>query len=159
METKIKLKKENVLKVPIYDEEDNFTGNYLEFDLEDIELPLKWQSIEEEHKKNLNFLKMNFALAEKKPEKKGKKMLTSVEEEKFKILKEFYQKEIETLDIVLGSGGTAKLLNGRSPYYQMFNDIMEYLEPLTPYFEEGFKKAQESIIKKYSIKETDTIEG
>lgn len=159
METKIKLKKENVLKVGIDDENGNDTGNYLEFDLEDIELPLRWQNVEVEHKKNLNFLKTNFALADKKEVKQGKKMLTSKEEEKVNIIKEFYQREMKALDNILGEGGCEKLLNGRQPYYEMFNDFIGYLEPIMPYFEKGLLNAKNKIIEKYSIEDTDTIEG
>ena len=162
METKIRLKnKENVIKIKIEDEDGNDTGNYLEFDLEDIELPLRAQQVQEEHKKNLNYLKMSFALIDKKQDKSGKKMLSSNEEEKLKVIKTFYEKEMSILDLVLGEGGTLKLLNGRRPYYEMFDDILGYLEPITPIFKEAQEKLEKSLIEKYSKKSEDTnvIEG
>lgn len=159
METKIKLnKKEDIYRVPIYDENDNDTGNYLEFDLQDIELPIRYMNATEEHKKNLNYVKMQFALIEKKPDKSGKKVLSSNEEEKYKVLLEYYDREIKTIDSVIGEGGTAKLLNGRKPYFEMFTDIMQYLEPINEMFKEGYQKMQDRIIEKYTndIKQ-DTI--
>ena len=161
METKIRLKKNNIIKIRIEDENGNDTGNYLEFDLEDISLPLRAQQVQEEHKKNLNYLKMSFALIDKKPEKSGKKLLTSNEEEKLKVIKTFYEKEMTILDLVLGEGATRKILNGRRPYYEMFDDIMEYLEPVIPIFKEAQEKLEKSLIEKYSKKSEDTnvIEG
>ena len=40
---KIGLKNENILKLEIVDEKGNSTGEFLEFDLEDIELTFKYQ--------------------------------------------------------------------------------------------------------------------
>ena len=40
---KIGLKNENILKLEIVNEIGESTGNYLEFDLEDITLPFKYQ--------------------------------------------------------------------------------------------------------------------
>lgn len=161
METKINLKKEDVLKVKIYDEEGKDTGNYLEFDLQDVELPLRIQKIQDDHKKNLNYIKMSFALIDKKPNHEGKKILSSNEEEKLKVIRTFYDKEIETLDLLLGKGGTAKLLNGRKPYYEMFDDIMSYLEPLSEVFEQSANKLKEKFIAKYkmNIEEENVLEG
>ena len=151
METKINLKREDILKVKIEDEEGNDTGNYLEFDLADTSLPLRVQQLEEEHKKNLNYLKMSFILIDKKEDKSGKKLLSSNQEEKYKVLNKFYEKEMDILDLVLGEGGTKKLLNGRNPYYTMFDDIMNYLEPLKPYFEKGLEEVKNKIKKKYIV--------
>ena len=159
METKINLKKqEDLYKVDIYDAEGNYTGNYLEFDLGDIELPIRYNNATEEHKKNLNYIKMQFALIDKKPDKKGKKLLTSNEEEKYKVLLEYYEREIKAIDKVIGEGGTLKILNGRKPYYEMFSDIMEYLEPLKEVFSDGFKKLNDRMINKYTkIMEEDNV--
>lgn len=160
METNIKLKKDNVLKVRIQDEDGNDTGNFLEFDLEDISLPLRIQQLQDEHKKNLNYIKMSFALIDKKPNKEGKKILSSNEEEKLKVIKAFYEKEMKILDLALGKGATEKLLNGRNPYYEMFDDIISYLEPLKPYFEEQGNALEKKLIEKYSkrTQNTDTLE-
>ena len=76
-----------------------------------------------------------------------------------KVLIEFYDRESKTMDLVLGDGGTAKMLNGRKPYYEMFNDIMEALEPLEPIFKKGYENVKNKIVEKYKIKDTDVMEG
>ncbi len=149
METKIKLKKRDVIKVQIEDENGNDTGNYLEFDLQDVSLPLKFQQAIEEHKKNRNYLKMSYMLINKKPNHEGKKLLSSNDEEKWKVLNEFFNREIKILDLVLGEGGTEKILNGRKPYFEMFDDIMEYLEPLGDVIHKGYENITNKMINKY----------
>ena len=53
MEEFITLNKSGVLKIGIKDYEGNPTGEYLEFDMEDIELPIIINNSDIEHKKNL----------------------------------------------------------------------------------------------------------
>lgn len=162
METKvINLKKDDVVKIKIVDENGVDTGNIIEFDVADVSLPLRVQQLQEEHKKNLNYLKMSFSLINKKTDRTGKKYLSSNEEEKFKVLNKFYEKEIAILDLVLGEGGTEKLLNGRNPYYTMFDDIMEYLDPIIPYLKKSSEDFKQKLISKYKNVETesDVIEG
>lgn len=153
----IRLKKDNIFRVGIQDQDGNDTGNILEFDLEDLELPFKAQEAEYQHKKNIEKLKADFVLADKKPEKKGKKLMSSREEEKLRVLREFYSQEEKALDLFLGEGGTRKLLNGRKPYYEMFDDILEYLEPIVPKLELHKEDIVEKIKKKYSSKKEDNV--
>ena len=153
----IRLKKDNIFRVGIQDQDGNDTGNILEFDLEDLELPFKAQEAEYQHKKNTEKLKADFVLADKKPEKKGKKLMSSREEEKLRALREFYSQEEKALDLFLGEGGTRKLLNGRKPYYEMFDDILEYLEPTVPKLELHQEDIVEKIKKKYSSKKEDNV--
>lgn len=153
----IRLKKDNIFRVGIQDQDGNDTGNILEFDLEDLELPFKVQEAEYQHKKNIEKLKADFVLADKKPEKKGKKLMSSREEEKLRALREFYSQEEKALDLFLGEGGTRKLLNGRKPYYEMFDDILEYLEPIVPKLELHKEDIVEKIKKKYSSKKEDNV--
>ena len=128
----IQLKKDNILRIGIKDTEGNDTGEHLEFDMEDIELPLRINQCEFQHRKNLQYLKTEFAIIEKKEDKKGKFILSWKEEEKIKIFQEFYKREMEALDLFLGKNGTKKILNGRNPYYSMYDDIGEILEPILP---------------------------
>ena len=145
----IQLKKDNIVRIGILDCDGNDTKEHLEFDLEDIELPLKYQECIEKHKKNIQYLKMQFAIIEKKQDKKGKKLLSSNEEEKIKIVNEFYKREMEALDLFLGQNGTKKLLNGRKPYYTMYDDINEMIEPILPIIKKGFDNIEDKIKNKY----------
>lgn len=155
----IQLKKDNILRIGIRDAEGNDTGEHLEFDMEDIELPLKLNKCEEMHRKNVQYVKMQFTVIDKKEDKKGKKLLSWKEEEKIKLLKEFYEKEIEALDLFLGKGGTRKLLNGRSPYYTMYEDIGEIIEPILPKLKMKTEDIAKKIKSKYSnAKEKNVLE-
>ena len=151
----IKLKKSSILKIGIKDEEGNDTGEHLEFDMEDIELPLRLNECEARHRKNLEFLKMQFVIIDKKEDKKGKFILSWKEEEKLKVLQEFYKREMEALDLFLGQNGTNKLLNGRKPYYSMYEDINDMLVPILPKLKLKADDIANKIKDKYSNKATE----
>ena len=153
----INLKKDNIFRVGIKDSNGKDTGNVLEFDLEDLEMPFRAQESQYQHKKNLEKLRADFALIDKKPDEKGKKLMSTREEERMKVLKAFYTAEEKALDLFLGEGGTRKLLNGRNPYYEMFDDILEYLKPIEPKLKLHKDDILEKIKKKYDQKKEDNV--
>ena len=157
MEEVLQLKKDNVLRIKIVDSDGKDTGEHLEFDLEDVELPLRINKCDIMHKNNINGLKMQLAIIDKKEEHEGKYLLSWKEEEKIKVIKEFYNREIEALDLFLGKGGTNKLLNGRNPYFGMFEDISEMLEPIMPKLQVQRDNIIENIKKKYSNTKEDNV--
>jgi len=150
MDKFIQLKKDNITRFGIKDAAGNDTGQFLEFDLEDIELPLKINESEAKHRSNISYVKSQFIIIDKKEDKKGKFLLTWKEEEKIKVLKDFYEKEMEALDLFLGEGGTKKLLNGRKPYYEMYDDINDILEPILPKLQKTAEDIEDRIKQKYS---------
>lgn len=150
----IRLKKDDILRLKIVDTEGNYTGNQLEFDLSDIELPLMYQKIIEEDKKNRAYLKNQFTIIEKKEDHKGKKLLSSNEEAKIKAMAEFFKKEKEVYDMFLGENGVDKLLNGRKLTLNTLAEIDEIIEKtILPKMEINAKSVKEKIMSKYSIKE------
>lgn len=160
-ENSIQFKRENVLKITLYNEKGEDSGEYLEFDLEDIELPLKYQQAIEDHKKNYNSLKNQLLIISKKEDHTGKKLLSSNQEAEFKALSDFYQKEMKTMDLFIGEGKTRVILEKvmrRRPYITMFNDIIESLEQVSHLFNNGYKSIEEKIKEKYSIMENNTLE-
>ena len=144
----IQLKKDSILRIGIKDNDGNDTGEHLEFDMEDINLALRLNECDEKHRKNLEFLRNQFIIIDKKEDKKGKKILSWKEEEKLKVLQEFYKREMEALDLFLGENGTKKLLNGRNPYYSMYEDINDMLKPILP----KLKLRADDIVKKIKDK-------
>ena len=146
----IQLKKDSILRIGIKDSKGNDTGEHLEFDLEDIELPLRLNECEAKHRKNLESLRNQFIIIDKKEDKKGKFVLTWKEEEKLKAVQEFYKREMQALDLFLGEGGTKKLLNGRKPYYSMYEDISEMLAPILPKLKLRADDIADKIKAKYS---------
>ena len=158
MENFIQLKKDNILRIGIKTADGKETGEHLEFDLEDIELPLRLNECEVQHRKNVTDLRMKTLIIDKKEDKKGKKLLSWKEEEKIKLFKELYEKEMQALDLFLGENGTKKLLNGRKPYYSMYEDINEMLEPILPLLKVNADKIVEDVKKKYAKKEEEVIQ-
>lgn len=147
----IKLKENNVLKFGIKDANGKDTGNYLEFDLEDIELPLKYQELIEEDKKNRAYLKNQFTIIDKRQDHKGKKLLSANEEEKIKVLNVFYKKQEQIYDMFLGEGGVKKILNGRRLGLSSFDEIDEIIEKyITPKLKVNADDIKKKIMKKYS---------
>jgi hypothetical protein len=157
MEKFVQLKKDNILKIGIKNSEGKETGEHLEFDLEDIELPLKLNKCESEHSRNVRYVQEQFVIIDKREDKRGKYLLSYNEEEKCKVLSEFYKREMDSLDLFLGQGGTKKLLNGRNPYWNMYNDISEILKPILPLFKKTIDNIPNIIKTKYETKEEDVL--
>ena len=157
----IQFKRDNVLKLKLKNEMGEDTGEYLEFDLEDIELPLRYQQAIEEHKKNYNSLKNQLHIISKKQDHVGKKFLSSNQEASLIALSEFYKKEIKIMDLFLGEGKTQMILDKvmrRKPYLTMFNDIMESIEGVSDLFNVGYSSIEEKIKEKYSKVEDNVLE-
>lgn len=158
----IQLKKnEDILRLGIRDEDGNDTGNYLEFDLEDIELPLRLQTLLEEDKKNRTNLKNQYIVIDKRQDHKGKKLFSANEEAKIKAMNDFYKKEVEIYNMFLGENGVQKILNGRKLTWTTLAEIDEIIETIiTPKLNANAKRIKEKIMSKYSStsKRDDVIE-
>lgn len=155
---KIGLKNENILKLEIVDEKGNSTGEFLEFDLEDIELPFKYQEIIERLKKSRQNLKNQFTIIEKKQDHKGKKLMSSNEEKKLKALNNFYNEQVEIYNIFLGENGVQKLLNGRKLRWTTLNEIDELIEKqIAPQLNVTMDDITKKIKSKYSNKKEDNV--
>lgn len=159
-DNEIRLKKnEDILKLRIIDEEGNDTGNYLEFNLEDIELPLRYQELVEKDKLNKQQLKNQLVIIEKKQDHKGKKLYSANEEAKIKAMVDFYKKEAEVYDMFLGKDGVKKLLNGRELSWNTLSEIDEIINSaILPKLQECGEKIKEKIMGKYKTKRDDVLE-
>lgn len=155
----IQLKKnENILKLGIRDEEGNDTGNYLEFNLEDIELPLRYQKIIEKDKENRAYLQNQYKIIDKKQDHTGKKLLSSNEEARIKATIEFYKKEVEIYNMFLGENGVEKLLNGRQLSWSTLEEINEIIEKaILPKLEIKAEDIKKKIISKYGDNKRDDV--
>lgn len=159
-DNKIQLKEnKDVLKLQIVDAQGNDTGNYLEFNLQDIELPLRYQTIIEEDKKNRANLKNQFVIIDKKQDHKGKKLLSANEEAKIKAMMDFYKKEVEIYNMFLGKNGVEKLLNGRELSWNTLEEIDAIIEEnILPKLKVNAEDIKSRIMQKYSNKRDDIIE-
>lgn len=160
----IKLKeRKDILKLGFQDEnervikDENNREIYIEFDLGDIELPLKYNKCINQIEQARNNLKMQFIAIDKKQDHKGKQLLSSNEVEKVKATKQFY-KDMETaMDLFLGQGGTRKFLNGRNPYWEMWDDIDEMLKPHYNKLKLTINDMTDRVKNKYKVVESDVL--
>lgn len=158
----IQLKKKDVVKFKILDEDGKETGDWLEFDMGDVELPLRLQELVERDKLNRANLKNKFIVIDKKQDHKGKKLLSSNEEEKIKAMNEFFKEEVEVYNMFLGENGVQKLLYGRKLSWDTLTEINDIItEVITPKLDISIDKMTKRIKEKYSSaleKEDNTLE-
>lgn len=124
----IQLNKDNILRLVIRTDKGEETGEVLEFDLEDIELPLKYQELLEKDKKNKENLRNQVIIIDRRQDVKGKKLFSKNEEDKIKALNEFFKKEVEVYNMFLGERGVEKLLNGRKLGWTTLEEIDTIIE-------------------------------
>ena len=67
-------------------------------------------------------------------------------------------KEMEiAMDLFLGESGTKKYLNGRNPYWEMWDDIREALEPHLDKMKLTITDMTDRIKAKYKVVENDVL--
>ena len=148
----IKIKKnENILRLNIVTEEGNKTGEYLEFNLGDIELPLRYQELVEKDKKNKEWLRNQFLIIEKRQDVKGKELLSKNDKDKLKALNEYIKKEVDVYNMFLGENGVEKLLNGQKITWDTLVDVDNIIsEQIAPYINVNMETIAQKIKDKYS---------
>ena len=146
----IKLNKKDTLRLKIQTEEGIDTGEYLEFDLLDLELPLIYQELIERDKKNKAYLQNMLKIIEKRQDVKGKKLLSKNEEDSIRAINEFFKKEKEVYNMFLGERGVEKLLNGRKLSWNTLEEIDEIIEKqIVPHLDIKMENIQNKIKEKY----------
>ena len=161
-DNEIQLKKsKDILRLKIKDENGVDTGNYIEFNLGDLDYLLVLQDMMESDKKNRAYLKNQYDIIDKKQDHKGKKLFSANEEAKIKAMNEFYKKEAEIYDMFLGKDGVKKLLNGRKLTPATLDEIDEIIEKaILPKLKIQAEDIKKNIMAKYSNveKRDDVIE-
>ena len=157
----IQLKQDNLLKIGIKNAEGKDTGEIITIDLEDIKLPLRCQESEKMIKDNNKWLQAQRIMIEKRPDKKGKKLLSANEEALLKLVNEYYEKQTKAYELVLGEGAIKKILCGREMYITFFSDLEEQMKKLRPKLNQNavdLKEKIKSITEKYGKKDSDVME-
>ncbi len=158
MEKEIRLSKSNELRLKITTDDGKATGEYLTFDLEDIELPLRYQDMLEKDKKNKDWFQKELIIIDKRQDVKGKKLLSKNEEDKLKAINKFFEKEIEIYNMFLGENGVQKLLNGRRVGWTTLSEIDEIINTqILPYFDKQAELIENKIMDKYKIETKEVI--
>lgn len=159
MKDYIQLNKSDTLKLGIKDSNGNDTGEFLEFDLEDIELPLRYQEMVEKIKMLKHNLKNQIAIIEKKQDYKGKKMLSVNEEASARAYRDFIREMAKVYDMFLGKDGVKKLLNGGNLQWTSLLAIDKLIEEqIVPHLDIKQVSIQDKIKKIYGVEEENIIE-
>lgn len=160
MEKCIKLQDDDsILRLPIYTSDGKNTGNCLEFNLEDIEIPIKYQELQDRDKKNRNNLQDRLHLIDKKEDVDEGKILTRNEREKIIAIQDFLKEEVKIYNIFLGENGVEKLLNGKSLQWDTLQKIDKIIEEqILPHLDIKMESINEKIKKKYATNEEEEIE-
>ena len=149
-ENKIVVNEDDSLILEIYDKKGNKTGECLQFDLGDIDLPLRYQELIEKDKKNRETLRNAILVIEKRQDVPGKNYLSKNQEDSVRAVVDFFKKEVEIYNMFLGENGVQKLLNGRKLKWDTLEEI-DYIinDQIRPYVEEDIKKVKEKVINVY----------
>ena len=151
----IQIKEKNTIILGIKDKEGNDTGEVLKFQMNDINLPLRYQELLEKDKRNKTELRNQLLIIDKRQDVKGKKLMSKNEEDKIKALNDFFKKETEVYNMFLGENGVQKLLNGRKLGWTSLQEIDEIItKQVAPYLDLNMTKITEKVKKKYGIPET-----
>lgn len=162
MDNYIKVNKKDIFRLGILDEngnpkvDENGKEVCLEFDLADIELPLKLNKCELMIRNAQSKLKDRIVIINKKEDKKGKMLLSSNEEERIRALKEYYDSMEKAIDLFIGEGGTKKVFGNRR-YWEMYEDLSEMLKPFLPKLKLSISDMTDRIKNKYNVKEDNVL--
>lgn len=135
---KLRVEKDNVYKIEVNDK-----GEYIEFDLLDIELPIKLINASEE-------LEKQKTIHEQKIEELKKENLEPKENmlKQYEIDKEFCQIMRNVLDNLFGEGASQKIF-GDTNRITMFNDFFTQLEPHLDKIIINVEQVKKDLIEKY----------
>ncbi len=146
----IQLNKDETLRLKIIDENGVETGEILTFNLDDPELLLNYQQLIEDDKKLRSKLKNESFLIDKREDVKGKKLLSKNEEDKLRLVNNFFKQEVELYNKFLGENGVQKLLNGRKFSWTTLNEIDEIIvKQIAPYLDKSMQSITNRIKQTY----------
>lgn len=160
----IQMKKRDTLKIGIKNvdgeikKDENGKELYIEFDLNDIELPLKMNKCEFLVRKAKQDLKFDMIIINKRQDVKGKYLLSKNEEDKIKAFNKYYKTMENAIDLFLGKGSVDKIF-GETRYYDMYDDLSEMLEPILPKLEVCLKNINNEVKEKYKQVQDDVLKS
>ena len=154
-------KSTNVLRLWINDLDGNKTGDYLEFNMKDIDLLDRYQKMQDEFNKNQQWIQNQFAIIDKKQDftKKGK-LMSNNQEMTYNAIREYYKKQKKVFDMFLGNGGVDKLLCGRPFEWGTLKEINKLIEEqISPYLDITMNNIKKEIKEKYNVNvQSDVLE-
>lgn len=136
---KVIYKKEGIKRIQV-----NEQGDYIEFDLLDIELPLKVEKTRKELLKQNSIFRNRCKAIEKQYKDNRDLMMTNT----YKAELDFCKKCREVLDGLLGEGACQKIF-GNTNRYGMFEDYFDQLSEILGNLEIDIEAIKEKLINKY----------
>lgn len=143
----IRIKKDDVYRIEVNDK-----GEYIEFDLLDIELPMKCLNASRELKKHSNFYKQRIKAIQNQYKDDQELLFIN----KHKADMDFCRKMREVFDGFLGEGACQKIF-GNVNRIGMFDELFEQLNPHFEKMQINVEKIKDIIIDKYSNKDKGII--
>ena len=144
---KLGYKKENVYRLEVNDK-----GEYIEFDLLDIDLPDKIMNAYNNLKKE----KKNVEIQEKIIYKKYGNSHIKKWEEIHKLEKSYFLNARKIFDSFLGEGACQKIF-GDSNYVGMFDDLLDALQPHLEKMRINVEEIKKRLVEKYSPNKKNVI--
>ena len=155
----IQLEKDNVLRLGIKDANGNITGDVLEFDVEDIELPMKYKELLYRDRKNKKWLRDEMLIIEKRQDSEGD-FVSKNDEDRIEAVKKFLQEEEKIYNLFLGENGVQKLLNGGKLRWTTFETIDKIIEKqILPHLNFTMENIADKVKNKYkeSVEKTKKV--
>ena len=151
---------DDVLRLHIQTKDGKETGEYLEFDMEDVDLLDNLQKMQDDIIKNRNWLKNQFTIIEKKQDFTPKnKLMSNNEKMKYDAYKSFLRKQKEIFNIFLGENGVEKLLYGRKFEWNTMEEIEEIVaKQIYPQLNITFENIKNKIKQNYKVSNQEEIE-
>ena len=154
----IQLEDKNTITFKIYDNKGNDTGETLEFNLDDVELPLRIQEIQERIKKSRINLNNQAKLIQSRPDKKGKKLMSANEEALMKLASDFFKEQAEIYNQFLGKDGVKKLLCGAPLGWTTLNKVDKIIEEkIMPELDASMENIMNEIKEIYKEANDDSV--
>lgn len=143
----IRIKKDDVYRIEVNDK-----GEYIEFDLLDIELPMKCLNASKELKRQCNFYNQRVKAIQNQYKDNQESLFVN----KHKADMDYCRKMREVFDDFLGEGACQKIF-GDTNRIGMFDELFEQLNPHFEKMQINVEKIKDIIIDKYSNKDKGII--
>ena len=141
----------------IYTIEVNDKGETIEFDLVDIELPIKCEKAWAEVNSIAKELQAQLVIISKQEDtKRDGRLMTKKEEMTVEVYRKAFKDMRTAMDVFLGDGACQKIFGDRN-YLEMFNDLFEVLKPHMEKMELTVGGIMERIKNKYGKKDDGVL--
>lgn len=158
----IKLKKRNVVRIGIKDEDGNIKYDkdghevFIEFDLEDINLVDNYSKAISLCEKAGKSLQNELIIINKKEDVKINEYLTRNQKSKMDALKKYYKSIEDAMNLFLGEGGFSKIFDEKR-YLTMLDDLADMLEPIIPLLKVNIDSIKNKIVTKYKVTDENVL--